>query len=41
VPGAFGTHDDTVAYVFATELVAGSSARVDGSNNKVCGKLSS
>jgi hypothetical protein len=35
VPWAFGTHDGTVAYVFATQLVAGSSPRVDGSNNKV------
>ncbi len=35
VPWAFGTNDDTVAYVFATQLVAGGSPRVDGSNNKV------
>lgn len=35
VPWAFGTPRDTVAYLFATQLVAGSSPRVDGSNNKV------
>ncbi len=35
VPWALGTHGDTVAYVFATQLVAGVSPRVDGSNNKV------
>lgn len=35
VPWAFGTQRDTVAYLFATQLVAGSSPRVDGSNNKV------
>lgn len=35
VPWAFGTHNDTVAYLFATQLVAGVSPRVDGSNNKV------
>jgi hypothetical protein len=35
VPWAFGTHNDAVAYVFATQLVAGGSPRVDGSNNKV------
>jgi hypothetical protein len=35
VPWAFGTHNDTVAYLFATELVAGVSPRVDGSQNKV------
>src|SRR5947209_9436537 len=32
---AFGTRDETVAFLFATELVAGTSPRVDGSNNKV------
>lgn len=35
VPWAFGTHDDAIAYLFATQLVAGGSPRVDGSNNKV------
>ena len=35
VPWAFGTQDDTVAYLFATQLVAGGSPRVDGSQNKV------
>jgi hypothetical protein len=32
---AFGTRGDTIAYVFATQLVAGGSPRRDGSNNKV------
>jgi hypothetical protein len=35
VPWAFGTNHDTVAYLFATQLVAGVSPRVDGSQNKV------
>jgi hypothetical protein len=35
VPWAFGTENTTVAYLFATQLVAGSSPRVDGSQNKV------
>jgi len=35
VPWAFGTSKTTVAYLFATQLVAGTSPRVDGSNNKV------
>jgi hypothetical protein len=35
VPWAFGTADTTVAYLFATQLVAGESPRVDGSQNKV------
>jgi hypothetical protein len=35
VPWAFGTEHTTVAYLFATQLVAGTSPRVDGSQNKV------
>jgi len=35
VPWALGTQSDTVAYVFARQLVAGGSPRVDGSQNKV------
>jgi hypothetical protein len=35
VPWAFGSNKDTVAYLFATRLVAGVSPRVDGSSNKV------
>ena len=35
VPWAFGTHDDAVAYLFAFQLVAGGSPRVDGTRNKV------
>lgn len=35
VPWAFGTQGDTVAYLFAIQLVAGTSPRVDGSQNKV------
>ncbi|MDQ2944065.1 MAG: hypothetical protein M3R21_10415 [Candidatus Dormibacteraeota bacterium] len=35
VPWAFGTQGNTVAYLFATQLVAGNSPRADGSNNKV------
>jgi hypothetical protein len=35
VPWAFGTNNDTVAYLVATQLVAGVSPRVDGSQNKV------
>src|ERR1700730_1363491 len=35
VPWAFGTQSDTVAYLFATQLVAGSSPRRDGTNNKI------
>jgi hypothetical protein len=32
---ALGTQGDTVAYLFATQLVAGGSPRADGSQNKV------
>src|SRR4030081_3260471 len=35
VPWAFGTQGDTVAYVFAKQLVAGASPRADGTQNKV------
>lgn len=35
VPWAFGTGDDAVAFVFANELVAGPSPRVNGSQNKI------
>jgi hypothetical protein len=35
VPWAFGTGKDAVAYVFATQLVAGASPRVNGTNNKI------
>jgi len=35
VPWALGTGGNTVAYVFAGQLVAGSSPRSDGSNNKI------
>jgi len=35
VPWALGTSGTAVAYVFATQLVAGASPRVDGSQNKV------
>lgn len=35
VPWAFGTPSDTVAYLFAKQLVAGEGPRVDGSQNKV------
>lgn len=35
VPWAFGTQHTTVAYLFATQLVAGPSPRVNGTNNKV------
>lgn len=35
MPWAFGSEGRTVAYLFATQLVAGTSPRVDGSNNKV------
>jgi hypothetical protein len=35
VPWALGTGGEAVAYLFATQLVAGSSPRVDGTNNKV------
>jgi hypothetical protein len=35
VPWALGTQGTTVAYLFATQLVAGRSPRVDGSQNKV------
>ena len=35
VPWALGTNNDTVAYLFATQLVAGVSTRVDGSQNKI------
>jgi hypothetical protein len=35
VPWAFGTRGDTVAYVWAKELVAGASPRADGTTNKI------
>ena len=35
VPWALGTSGNAVAYVFANQLVAGTSPRVDGSQNKV------
>lgn len=35
VPWALGTDKDAVAFVFATQLVAGPSPRVNGSNNKI------
>jgi hypothetical protein len=35
VPWALGTDGTTVAYVFATQLVAGPSPRANGTNNKV------
>ncbi len=35
VPWALGTQDNTVAYVFANQLVAGTSPRRDGSQNKI------
>jgi hypothetical protein len=35
VPWALGKPADAVAFLFATQLVAGASPRVDGSNNKV------
>ena len=35
VPWTLGTNGDTVAYVFANQLVAGGSSRVNGSQNKV------
>jgi hypothetical protein len=35
VPWALGTGGDAVAYLFATQLVAGTSPRVNGSNNKI------
>jgi len=35
VPWALGTDGGVVAYVFGRQLVAGTSPRVDGSNNKV------
>ena len=35
VPWALGTGGDTVAYLFATRLVAGTSPRVNGTNNKI------
>jgi hypothetical protein len=35
VPWTLGTHGDTVAYLFATQLVAGGGPRRDGTNNKV------
>lgn len=35
VPWAFGTHNNAVAYLFAKQLVAGVSPRLDGSQNKV------
>jgi len=35
VPWAFGTGNNSIAYLFATQLVAGASPRVDGSNNKI------
>src|SRR5258708_38934448 len=35
VPWALGSSGQAVAFVFARELVAGASPRVDGTNNKV------
>ncbi len=35
VPWALGTQGNTVAYVFAIQLVAGAGPRVDGTTNKV------
>ena len=35
VPWAFGTQNTTLAYMFAIQLVAGVSPRVDGTQNKV------
>jgi len=35
VPWALGTQGNTVAYVYATQLVAGGSPRADGTNNKI------
>jgi len=35
VPWALGTDGSVVAYLFTTQLVAGTSPRADGSNNKV------
>ena len=35
VPWAFGSQNSSVAYVFAGQLVAGPSPRVNGTNNKV------
>ena len=35
VPWAFGTGGNAVAYMFATQLVAGGGPRSDGTNNKV------
>jgi len=35
VPWALGTQSSTVAYVFATQLVAGTSPRVNGTSNKI------
>ena len=35
VPWALGTGGEAVAFVFARQLVAGTSPRVDGTNNKV------
>ena len=35
VPWALGTGGDAVAFLYARQLVAGSSPRVDGTNNKV------
>jgi hypothetical protein len=35
VPWALGTGGQSVAFLFAKELVAGSSPRIDGTNNKV------
>jgi hypothetical protein len=35
VPWAFGSNNASVAYVFAGQLVAGPSPRVNGTNNKV------
>jgi hypothetical protein len=35
VPWALGTQGSSVAYVFASQLVAGSSPRSDGTNNKI------
>jgi hypothetical protein len=35
VPWAFGTDKDALAFLFATQLVAGVSPRTDGSSNKI------
>jgi hypothetical protein len=35
VPWAIGTPSDAVAFLFAGQLVAGNSPRLDGTNNKI------